>query len=194
VLLPSHRGEDLEEICALNRLFIDFLAERARRGGDCLGLERAAVAALREATPQSLDTLVIFPRALFQVRLPLPQPLRVMDPPVDTREFPRYVLQVTILHSAWTLSRRNPYAARLYLGLEDRDVRELRALTLFDIPQVSASGTLVTCAFPHAAWLWRKLLTETHPESRRRLLLLALQPQAPTPRPLLHSSAQQLSA
>jgi hypothetical protein len=105
---------------------------------------------------------------------------------VEAVDVSRYVLEVTILHSAWTLSRRNPYLARLLLALDDRDVHELRTLDLADIPAHCAAGETVVCAFAHYAWLWQKLLTENRPEARRQLLLIALQPRIDT-----HPSASQ---
>ena len=172
--LPA--GDDFAEIRALNRLFVDFLAGRARRGGDCLGLGRAAVSALRAADPASLDTLAEFPRALFQVRVPRGRACRVADMQADATDVSRYVLKVTILHSAWALSRRNPYLAKLLLGLEDQEVQALVTFDLAEIPARCTAAETVVCAFAQYAWLWHKLLTESRPEARRQLLLIALQP------------------
>jgi hypothetical protein len=156
--LPA-ADDDFAEIRALNRLFVDFLAARARCGGQCLGLNRAAARALRAAEPRSLEALAAFPRALFQVHVPRGRASGVADTQADRVDVSRYVLQVTILHSAWTLSRRNPYLARLLLGLEDDDVRALRLLDLADIPAHCAASETVVCAFAQYAWLWEKLLT-----------------------------------
>jgi hypothetical protein len=188
-MLESPAADDFAEIRALNRLFVDFLADRARRGGQCLGLSRAAAGALRAAEPRSLAALAAFPRALFQVHVPRGRAARVADIQVATVDVSRYVLQVTILHSAWTLSRRNPYLARLLLGLEDRDVRDLRTLDLADIPAHCATGDTVVCAFAQYTWLWQKLLTEGRPEARRQLLLIALQPRID-----MHTASAQLLA
>jgi hypothetical protein len=189
MLEPLPAGEDFAEVRSLNRLFVDFLADRARRGAHCMGLDRSAASALRAAEPRSLETLAAFPRALFQVLVPRGGVPRIADMRVDTVDVSHYVLQVTILHSAWTLSRRNPYLARLLLGLEDRDVRELRTLDLADIPAHCAASETVVCAFAQHAWLWPKLLTESRPEARRQLLLLALQPRIDP-----HNSTSQLLA
>ena len=182
--LPA--GDDFAEIRALNRLFVDFLAGRARRNCDCLGLGRAAAGALRAADPASLEALAEFPRALFQVRVPRGRACRVADLQAAATDVARYALQVTILHSARSLSRRNPYLAKLLLGLEDQDVRELASLDLAAIPAHCAAAETVVCAFAQYAWLWHKLLTESRPEVRRQLLLIALQPRLdatlPTPR------------
>ena len=176
--LPA--GDDLAEVRALNRLFVEFLAERARRGGDCMGLDRSAARTLRVAEPHSLEALAAFPRALFQVHVPRGRASRIADMQVEAVDVARYVLEVTILHSAWTLSRRTPYLAKLLLALEDHDVRELATLDLADIPAHCAAGETVVCAFAHYAWLWEKLLTESRPEARRQLLLIALQPRVDT--------------
>jgi hypothetical protein len=180
MLESTPADDDFAEIRALNRLFVDFLAARARRGDPCLGLNRAVAGALRAAEPGALEALAAFPRALFQVRVPRGRALRIADMQIATVDVSRYVMQVTILHSAWTLSRRNPYLARLLLGLEDHDVCDLRALDLADIPAHCAAGETVVCAFAQYAWLWRKLLTENRPEARRQLLLIALQPRLDT--------------
>jgi hypothetical protein len=190
---PS-RGDEFAEIRALNRLFVEFLADRAQRGGHCLGLSRAAAGALRAAEPASLYALAEFPRALFQVRIPRCRPSRIADMQVETADVARYVLQLTILHSAWTLSRRKPYLAKLLLGLEDDDVRELSALDLADIPAYCAARETVVCAFAQYAWLWQKLLTETRPEARRQLHLIALQPRLDTPSPAARTFARKASA
>jgi hypothetical protein len=187
-------GEAFAEIRALNRLFIDFLADRARHGGHCLGLSRAAVGTLRGAVPESLEALAAFPRALFEVRVPRSRAPRIADLQATAAEVSRYVLQVTILHSAWGLSRRNPYLARLLLGLEDRDVRELCALDLAAIPALCAGTETVACAFAQYAWLWEKLLTETRPEARRQLLLIALQPAVDTRVPASQPRLRKASA
>lgn len=176
--LPA--GDDFVEIRALNRLFVELLAERARRGGDCMGLDRSAVRALRVADPRSLEVLAAFPRALFQLHVPRGRAARIADMRVDAVDVSRYVLEVTILHGARTLSRRNPYLARLLLALEDHEVHELCRLDLAEIPAHCAVGQTVVCAFAHYAWLWRKLLTEHRPEARRQLLLIALQPRIDT--------------
>jgi hypothetical protein len=108
---------------------------------------------------------------------------------IATVDVLRYVTQVTILNNARTLSRRNPYLAKLLLGLEDHDVRDLRTLDLGDIPAYCAAGETVVCAFTQYTWLWRKLLTENRPEARRQLLLIALQPRVDT-----HTKSSQLLA
>jgi hypothetical protein len=186
-------GEAFAEIHALNRLFIDFLADRARHGGRCLGLGRAAVAALRAATPESLEALSAFPRALFEVRVPRGRAAGVADLQETIPEVSRYILQVTILHSARGLSRRSPYLARLLLGLGDDDVRELAAIDLAAIPALCAGTQTVACAFAQYSWLWEKLLIETRPEARRQLLLIALQPavdtRVPASQPRLRSAS-----
>ena len=194
MLHPPAGSDDLEEVRELNRLFLDYVRACARAGADCLGLDRATAALLESASCERLDALAAIPRALFRLTLPRAKPLGVMDPPANAVETSRQALQLTIAHSAWHMSRRRPYAARLFLGLDEHEIRTLRGTTLFDLPHLAASVELVGCAFPHAAWLWHKLLTETRPESLRHLLLIALQPRLPTPLEPSRLLGQQASA
>jgi hypothetical protein len=79
MLESTPADDDFAEIRALNRLFVDFLAARARRGDPCLGLSRAVASALRAAEPGSLEALATFPRALFQVHVPHGRAARIAD-------------------------------------------------------------------------------------------------------------------
>jgi hypothetical protein len=120
--------------------------------------------------------LAAFPRALFHFELAAAESSCVTAPELCAREPSSYVLNLTILHSAWSMSRHSPYAARLLLGLDEPELRALKASTLSDLQRLSMSHELVSCAFPESGRLWRKLLTETRPELRRQLLLIGLQP------------------
>jgi hypothetical protein len=170
-------NDDLEEVRELNRLFLEFLRTRACAGEDCLGLGRRTLSLLASAAPARLDAAAEFPRALFRLRLGQVGPVRVLDPCAEAGERLRQALQLTILHSAWNMSRRSAYGALLFLGLDDAQVRRLRMMPLSDLPAMSATSDLIGCGFLEAPWLWRELLTETRPESRRQLLLIGLQPQ-----------------
>ena len=193
-MLPADPRDDLDEIRELNRLFIEFLRTCYRRGGECLDLDRSTARLLGEATADCLQTLADLPRALFELRLSDPPLLNVGDPRSDVAQPSWQALQLTILHSAWHMSRRNPYAARLFLGLEEGELRFLRTTALCELPRLSTVTGLVACAFPRSAWLWSRLLTETRPESRRQLLLIALQPQLKTPGPQPQPLGQQITA
>jgi hypothetical protein len=170
-------SDNLDEIHELNRLFLEFLKARACAGGDCWGLGRRIVGLLAGAPSARLDVMAAFPRALFRLRLDRIDLLRVLDPAADAGERSRHALQLTILHSAWNMSRRSEYSARLFLGLNETHIRKLRTTPLSELLPMSASSDLMSCGFLEAPWLWKELLTETRPESRRQLLLIGLQPQ-----------------
>jgi hypothetical protein len=133
---------------------------------------------LSDATPGQLDAIAVFPRSLFRLSIDgISNPV-ALDPSADVREQLRRVsLQLTILHSAWNMSRCNAYGARLFMGLEARQIMQLRATPLSALPKISASGNLVSCGFLDSPWFWQELLTQTRPESRRQLLLIGMQPQ-----------------
>jgi hypothetical protein len=169
---------DLDEVHELNRLFIEYLKARARSGDDCLGLRRGIVALLSDIAPGQLETISAFPRALFRLNLDRIGAPIAFDSCSDVREQLRRVsLELTILHSAWNLSRRSAYGARLFMGLEARQILLLRTTPLSDLPKISTSSNLVSCGFLDSPWLWQELLTEIRPESRRQLLLIGMQPQ-----------------
>jgi hypothetical protein len=55
----------------------------------------------------------------------------------------------------------------------------LRSLALPDLGRLAAAADVVHCAFTDQDWLWHGILTDTRPESRRQLALVALQPGLP---------------
>ena len=168
---------DLDEVQELNRLFLEFLQTRARASDDCLGLGRRVAGLLQTAAAARLDAMAAFPRALFRLESHQAESPPILDPGADVGARSRQALQLTILHSAWNMSRRNAYGARLFLGLDEAHIRRLRIMPLSELPAMSAYGGVVTCGFLEAPWLWKELLTEMRPESRRQLLLIGLQPQ-----------------
>lgn len=179
----THDG-DLDQVVELNRLFLRLLRSRAAERNACLGLEASAVRRLRSASDERLDSLAEIPRALFSLNFDPARIRRVADPAPSRLDSATQSLQLTALLTAWNFSRRRTYAARLYLGLTGAEAAALGRLPLSDLPPLAGTEGLVTCAFERTSWLWRQLLSESRPEQRRRLLLVALQPQnvfAPQP-------------
>ena len=62
------------------------------------------------------------------------------------------------------------------LGLPSRAMQRLRALQLKDLQDLVHAPGAVLCAFPDRPRLWSQILTETRPEARQQLALIALQP------------------
>ncbi len=65
------------------------------------------------------------------------------------------------------------------LGLGVSQIELLRSLSLPDLARLAAASDVVHCAFTDQDWLWHGILTDTRPESRRQLALVALQPGLP---------------
>ena len=173
---PSpRRWDQLEQVHELNRLFLTYLQTRARDDRDCLGLPDGARRILRETCAEALAVIAEFPRALFDLQLEeRAWPLR--DPLLSRDDAARHALCLTILLCARSLCRQSAYQARLLLGLEPRAIQRLRSLQLRDLQQVAHHPQLILCAFAGRAWLWNELLTDSRPEARRQLALVALQP------------------
>lgn len=170
-------GEQFEQVHELNRVFLRYLQASVRDGADLLDLPDAARAALAAASQSALDSLAEFPRALFRLNFDERAAAAAPREPLKTRaESVRHTVNLTILLCAWSFSRQSVYQARLLLGLESRTIAELRSLQLTDLQHLALAPRLVLCAFPTRDWLWVDLLTETRPEARRRLALIALQP------------------
>jgi hypothetical protein len=167
---------DLDDVHALNRLFLSFLQTELRNGRICLGLPQAAAELLRAASAATLDRAAVLPRALF--RLDLRTPLG--DDRLSTRASPQarmaHSLQLTILLTVWNVSRQSPYRARAFFGLSSREVQRMRALSLSELPTLGLAADLVVCGFEDAGWLWRQLLAPEDPTSYTHLKLVALQP------------------
>ena len=173
---PLTQSDPLEQIHELNRLFLTVLQCCLQGKGDCLGLPAGARQALRSASGELLDVVAQFPRALFQITLREPAAQDARSPLRSPMEAARHSMNAMILLCAWTFSRQSVYQARFLLGLESRVIQQLRALQLTDVQRFSAAPQLVACAFANSEWLWIELLTETRPEARRQLALIALQP------------------
>ena len=141
-----------------------------------LGFPAAARGVLRAASRTQLDTIAEFPRALFRISLDEDSETERVDPLHGASDALRHSLHLSILHYARTFSRQSVYQARFLFGLESRTIAQLRSLQLVDLQRFAARSRLVTCAFAARGWLWVELFTETRPEARRHLALIALQP------------------
>ena len=170
------RLEHLEPVHELNRLFLGFLQSRARVERDCLGLPATARPPLRAADGVLLDNIAQFPRALFQVRCDGVVGSGQELVAVGERDARYHDLALTILWAARQTSRQSPYQAQFLLGLGVAQIELLRSLALPDLARLAAASEVVHCAFTDQEWLWHGLLTDTRPESRRQLALVALQP------------------
>jgi hypothetical protein len=184
---------DLDEIYELNRLFLGFLRERAPDRVECLDLAPQTARLLGKAAPPMLESAALVPRALFRLRLEVDDGPRVRERHGGSAEQAAHALQLTLLHSAWNLSRRSGYKARLFLGLSLAQLRHLRAMPLSKLPSLAARPGLIGCAFGGAHWLWRGLLTETRPELKRQLLLIMLQPEVAQPSAARHAARRAVS-
>jgi hypothetical protein len=191
--LPNDH-EELDEILELNRLFLRYLKQRLETHQSVLNLPAAVTVVMRGASVDTLDTAAEFPRALFALALDAWMPWRLRDPEPNRKDSSYQALQLTLLHSTWNIARRSRYAARLFLGLSESEIKRLRATPLGELHGAALGNEVVGCAFADADWLWTGLLTETAPERRRQLRLLALQPnlEAPVAPPLarLNSSSR----
>ena len=172
----SDRLDHLEPIHELNRLFLGFLQSRARVDRDCLGLPSSAQAPLRAADTVSLDDAARFPRALFQLSCD-----RVVDAGLDSaiaaeRDARYHDVVLPILWAARQTSRQSPYRAQFLLGLDVAQIELLGSLAASDLARLAANLDILRCAFAAQEWVWRSLLTDRRPESRRQLVLVALQP------------------
>ena len=168
--------EHLEPIHELNRSFLGFLQSRARVERDCLGLPASARPALRAADRTSLDQFAQFPRALFQLRCAGVVDAEQELAAAGERDARYHDLALSMLWAARQTSRQSPYQAQFLLGLDVAQIELLRSLALPDLARLAAASDVVTCAFAEQEWLWMSLLTDTRPESRRQLVLIALQP------------------
>jgi hypothetical protein len=168
-------ADSLNQIHELNRLFLKSLQARDAAGLRESGFPVGAFDLLRSTSAEQIGGLAEFPRALFDLAVEGAAD-RPPDRPGDVVYSPRKILELTILFCAWNVSRDSVYHARLFFGLAPRAVHTLRTALLTDLPRMALTAIRVECAFADSEWLWRELLTETRPEARRQLILVALQP------------------
>ena len=164
--------DSLEQIYELNRLFLQSLRSQEAEDLRETKFPSGAVRALRSADADVLDAVAEYPRALFDVGLEEPRMAAKM-PAVSSA---RQILEMTIMFCAWKMSRDSEYHARLFFGMAPDVIHTLRTTALSELPRIALTRARIDCAFPDADWLWRELLTETRPEARRQLILIALQP------------------
>jgi|SRR5690554_831926 len=172
-------ADPLEQIHELNRLFLRSLQPRKIEALRRVGFPSGAVQALNQASPEHLDAVAAFPRALFDLVLdapPSPGAGSPQAPMLDGPSVASRILELTIAYCAWTTSRDSAYRARLFFGLGSDVIQTLRVTPLSKLPWLALTRARVVCAFQEAEGLWRELLLETRPEARRQLVLVALQP------------------
>jgi hypothetical protein len=166
----------VEEVRQLNRLFLGFLRSRPAVAANHFGLPPRALDLLLGATADDVDRAADFPRALFRLSLAVDQAEPAPRRPGRTDDEGRRILAVTLLHSAWHLSRASGYAARLLLRLSDSEIWHLRETEVDRLLLLAEDHHLVRAAFDELEWIWQELLTESRPEQRLRLHLIGLQP------------------
>ncbi len=164
--------EHLEQVRELNRAFLAFIQARTIAGRDCLGLVGEARESLRGADAVLLDHVARFPRALFKLRCGQVEPAM----PAGERDARHHDLALSVLLAVRQTSRQSPSQARLLFGLDAAQLQFVRALGLPEVEQLSSRPDVLRCAFAAQDWVWRHLLTDTRPELRRQLALIALQP------------------
>ena len=170
-------SDQLEEIQELNLLFLIYLRSSAREGGDCLGLPAGSATTLRELSSAALEVIAAFPRSLFILDLDnltaAREQLILSRTALDQS---RQALALTVLHSAWNMSRQRDFQARIFLRLSAVATRRLRTIALSELPLLAATPSLLGCAFPGARSLWATLISGTDTEMPRALKLIALHP------------------
>ncbi len=168
--------EFLQPVQELNRAFLGFVQSRARRGLDCLEFPADVRTALCGASNDVLDSVALFPHALFGLRFDAAQGNVLRDASSSERDASLRDMTLLVLYAARSASRRSGYQARLLFGLDDETLRQLRSLPLVELQRLSLAPGVLRCAFTDRAWLWQGLLTDDRPETLRRLVLVALQP------------------
>ncbi|HEY5624806.1 MAG TPA: hypothetical protein VIV14_13680, partial [Gammaproteobacteria bacterium] len=105
VLYAPPDSDELEELQELNLLFLIHLRKAARDAADCLGLPTPYVGRLRDLPMSRLESIADFPRSLFI--LDLENISTASERHVPHRlESSRRSLALTVLLSAWNMSRR----------------------------------------------------------------------------------------
>lgn len=172
-------AEQIEQVHELNRAFLRYLQTCAHEGLDMLDLPLRAKAVLAATRPEVLDGIAQFPCSLFRLNIEEDAGARRTSAAqlvMKRNESMRHSVSLAILMSAWTFSRQSACQARLLLGMDLRTIARLRGAQVTDLQDLALQPRLVLCAFPAWEWLWIELLTETRPEIRRQLALIALQP------------------
>jgi hypothetical protein len=169
-------AEELDQVYELNRLFLHFLRDQARRARNCLGLPQACVPRIAGATMAELDAVANLPRALFVLKFVDAATGEAFAAGHTAEARAVQSLQLTIVLSLWHVCRQSAFKARSIFGLSSDAIRSLRGFALSDLPGIAASSRLVACGFTESGWLWSELLADCDPTQRERLSLIALQP------------------
>jgi hypothetical protein len=168
---------ELEEIQELNLLFLIYLRSCALEGGDCLGLPSRSTLKLRELSSSSLEAMAAFPRSLYTLKLDgatgMREPLVLSQSGLAQA---RQALSLTVLHSAWNMSRQRDFHARMFLRLSEATTRRLRTTPLSELPLLASTPGLLSSMFPGARALWATLIDRTETEMTRAFRLMALHP------------------
>ena len=168
-------ADEIEELQELNLLLLIHLRSAAREGVSGFGLAPSLTWRLRDFPMSTLESIAEFPRALFVIDLDnisLTSEHKIPDP-VETS---RRSLALTVLYSAWNMSRRRDFQARLFLRLSARTLRRLRTTALSELPLISTSPSLIHCDFAGSESIWRSLVLQEDFELSRALRLVALHP------------------
>ena len=174
--VTSRHPDWLTDLRALNRLFLDYLVTLARETRPCLGLPRHVARQLHASRPETLDRIAELPVALFRLVLVTKPVSHAL--PRDRHEQMWWSLTLTILSSAWHLTRSHPFEARAFLHLSDDEARQLRAVPVSELATLARSPTLLRCAFADGAFTWPALVRLEDFDDERMLTLIALQPAA----------------
>ncbi len=177
MLHPVPHPEELKEIRELNRLFLVLLQGRARHGAECLGLATSVARQIRDASPAIIEGMSAFPRALFVLNLGRAEEARGgAESSDDELGRSRHALTLTVLLTAWNMSRQRSFQARMFLGLSVREAGFLSTLPLSELHRVAPAPGLLACAFPQAKQLWATLLRHAERGLPPALRLVGLQP------------------
>ena len=179
---PAPHRNELAEIRELNHLFLILLQRRARQGAGCLGLPAPISRQIRDATPAAIRGLSAFPRALFTLNLDCIEAAgSVVEVSTDNLSHTHQALALTILLTAWNMTRHRGFQARMFLGMSVPEAVFLRELPLSELHRLAPMPGLLGCAFREAGKLWASLLHHAANGLPPALLLLGLQPRAPVP-------------
>jgi hypothetical protein len=168
-------ADEIEELQELNLLLLIHLRAAAREGASGFGLAPSLARKLCDFPMSTLESIAEFPRALFVIDLDnisITGEHQIPDPIESSRRS----LALTVLYSAWNMSRRRDFQARLFLRLSARTLRRLRTTALSELPLIATSPSLIHCDFAGSESIWRSLILQEDFELTRALRLVALHP------------------
>src|SRR5690606_25598745 len=124
-------AEPLEQIHELNRLFLRSLQALKIETLRGVGFPSGSMSALRQASPEQLDAVAEFPRALFDFLLDAPPVSGAAQGAAsESTGVASRILELTIAYCAWSTSRESAYHARLFFGLGTEVIQTLRMTPL----------------------------------------------------------------